>query len=174
MAKRINFFATRNDMVLLLKELEISFEVKYVLSYDTMVISNKILEYSSVESIPNLDNLRKKHSEKMFLIMRQGAVPLKKKTPRGVKVIQGENLESVGFDPSGFSEDGSCLIHGIFSTMEENAFSKEIFNAVRRLLNKQFTKVRGWYFGDEAMSLNGKVRYVCIGTNEPEEYDFYL
>ena len=71
-------------------------------SQDTMVISNKILEYSSVESIPNLDNLRKKHSEKMFLIMRQGAVPLKKKTPRGVKVIQGENLESVGFDPSGF------------------------------------------------------------------------
>ena len=85
MAKRINFFATRNDMVLLLKELEISFEVKYVLSYDTMVISNKILEYSSVESIPNLDNLRKKHSEKMFLIMRQGAVPLKKKTPGGVR-----------------------------------------------------------------------------------------
>ena len=66
------------------------------------------------------------------------------------------------------------MIHGIFSTMEENAFSKEIFNAVRRLLNKQFTKVRGWYFGDEAMSLNGKVRYVCIGTNEPEEYDFHL
>ena len=78
MAKKINFFATRNDMVLLLKELEISFEVKYVLSYDTMVISNKIMEYSSVESIPNLDNLRKKHSEKMFLIMRQGAVPLKR------------------------------------------------------------------------------------------------
>ena len=78
MAKRIIFFATRNDMVLLLKELEISFEVKYVLSYDTMVISNKIMEYSSVESIPNLDNLRKKHSEKMFLIMRQGAVPLKR------------------------------------------------------------------------------------------------
>ena len=24
------------------------------------------------------------------------------------------------------------------------------------------------------MSLNGKVRYVCIGTNEPEEYDFHL
>ena len=44
MAKRINFFATRNDMVLLLKELEISFEVKYVLSYDTMVINNKTLE----------------------------------------------------------------------------------------------------------------------------------
>ena len=176
MAKRINYFATKNDMVLLLNELEkaISFKIKYILSYHTNVINNEILDYTSAESIPDLDKLCKNHSEKSFLIMKQSVTPVKKKTPKGVVVYQAENLESVGFDPGGFSDDGSCLIHGIFSVMEENAVSKEIFSAVRRLLNKRFTKVRGWYFGNEAKSLNGKVRYICIGTNEPEEYDFHI
>ena len=70
-----------------------------------MVISNKILEYSSVESIPNLVNLRKKHSEKMFLIMRQGAVPLKKKTPRGWKLFDSWHFLDNG---------GKCFFKGDF------------------------------------------------------------
>ena len=163
-------------MVLLLKEVEetISIKVKYILSNDINVISDEISEYTGAESIPDLDKLCKSHNEKSFLIMQKNAIPVKKKTPGGVKVYQGENPESVGFGPGGFSEDGSGLIHGIFSMMEENDVSKGIFNAIRKLLDKRFTKVRGWYFGDEAKSLNGKVRYICIGINEPEEYDFHL
>lgn len=175
MSRRINFFATEKDMVSLLKEVEetIPFDVKYILSYDTSIVTEKVLEYKNVEQIPNLGRLTKHHSEKSFLITRSDMKSKVKKTPIGVKVIQGENPESVGFDPSGFSEDGSCLIHGIFSTMEEVGLSKELFNAIRRLMNKHFTKVRGWYFGDEAKSLCGQVRYICIGVNEPEEYDFH-
>ncbi len=161
-------------MVVLFKELEELFDIKYILSYDTMNTSGKLLKYGSVESIPDLDKLCKGHSEKSYLIMQQGAIPVMKKTPGGVKVYQAENPESVGFDPGGFSEDGSGLIHGVFTMMDENAVSKGIFNAVRKLLDKRFTKVRGWYFGYEAKSLNGKVRYICIGINEPEEYDFHL
>ena len=159
----------------LLKEVEetIPFDVKYILSYDINIVTEKVLEYKNVEQIPNLDRLTKGHSEKSFLITRSDMKPEIKDTPIGVKVNQGENPESVGFDPSGFSEDGSCLIHGIFSMMEENVISKELFNTIRRLMNKHFIKLRGWYFGDDAKSLCGQVRYICIGVNEPEEYDFH-
>lgn len=44
MSRRINFFATEKDMVCLLKEVEetIPFDVKYILSYDTNIVTSAL------------------------------------------------------------------------------------------------------------------------------------
>ena len=67
MVKRINFFATKNDMVSVLSEMEeqLPFGIKYIQCGKT----DSIL-YSTVKDIPGLGTLREKHNEISYLIMR--------------------------------------------------------------------------------------------------------
>ena len=52
--------------------------------------------------------------------------------------------------------------------------SDVLYKAVRKILNAEFRKVRGWYIGKEAGRLYGKLRFICIGLSEPELYDFKI
>ena len=168
MVKRINFFATKNDMVSVLSEMEeqLPFGIKYIQCGKT----DSIL-YSTVKDIPGLGTLKEKHSEISFLIMRKDEEVT---STQSGQVYQGDNPRSLEFDPSGISEDGTGLIHGLFATMEDNEISDGLLKAVKKILNSECKKVRGWYIGKEAESLYGKLRFICIGLSEPEEYDFKI
>ena len=168
MAKRINFFATKNDMISVLSKLEEQFphDLKYI-----QCGKSDCNEYGSVKDIPGLGTLKEKHNEISYLIMRKDdEVTLNE---HGL-VYPGENARSLEFDPAGISEDGTGLIHGMFATMEDNEISDVLFKAVRKILNADCRKIRGWYTGKEAESLYGKLRFICIGLNEPELYDFKM
>ena len=168
MVKRINFFATKNDMVSVLSEMEeqLPFGIKYIQCGKT----DSIL-YSTVKDIPGLGTLKEKHSEISFLIMPNDEEVT---STQSGQVYQGDNPRSLEFDPSGVSEDGTGLIHGLFATMEDNEISDGLLKAVKKIMNSECKKVRGWYIGKEAESLYGKLRFVCIGLSEPEEYDFKI
>ena len=168
MVKRINFFATKNDMVSVLSEMEeqLPFGIKYIQCGKT----DSIL-YSTVKDIPGLGTLKEKHSEISFLIMPNDEEVT---STQSGQVYQGDNPRSLEFDPSGISEDGTGLIHGLFATMEDNEISDGLLKAVKKIMNSECIKVRGWYIGKEAESLYGKLRFICIGLSEPEEYDFKI
>lgn len=168
MSKRINFFATKNDMVSVLSEMEeqLPFGIKYIQCGKT----DSIL-YSTVKDIPGLGTLKEKHSEISFLIMPNDEEVT---STQSGQVYQGDNPRSLEFDPSGVSEDGTGLIHGLFATMEDNEISDGLLKAVKKIMNSGCKKVRGWYIGKEAESLYGKLRFICIGLSEPEEYDFKI
>ena len=168
MVKRINFFATKNDMVSVLSEMEeqLPFGIKYIQCGKT----DSIL-YSTVKDIPGLGTLKEKHSEISFLIMPNDEEVT---STQSGQVYQGDNPRSLEFDPSGISEDGTGLIHGLFATMEDNEVSDGLLKAVKKIMNSECKKVRGWYIGKEAESLYGKLRFICIGLSEPEEYDFKI
>ena len=168
MVKRINFFATKNDMVSVLSEMEeqLPFGIKYIQCGKT----DSIL-YSTVKDIPGLGTLKEKHSEISFLIMPNDEEVTANQSGQ---VYQGDNPRSLEFDPSGISEDGTGLIHGLFATMEDNEVSDGLLKAVKKIMNSECIKVRGWYIGKEAESLYGKLRFICIGLSEPEEYDFKI
>ena len=168
MAKRINFFATKNDMVSILSKMEeqFSYDLKYVQCGRSEPIS-----YETVNEIPGLGTLKEKHSEISFLIMPNDEEVM---TNQSGQVYQGDNPYSLELDPSGISEDGTGLIHGMFATMEYNEISDGLLKAVKKILNSECKNVRGWYIGKEAESLYGKLRFICIGLNEPEEYDFKI
>ena len=168
MVKRINFFATKNDMVSVLSEMEeqLPFGIKYIQCGKT----DSIL-YSTVKDIPDLGTLKEKHSEISFLIMPNDEEVT---STQSGQVYQGDNPRSLEFDPSGISEDGTGLIHGLFATMEDNEISDGLLKAVKKIMNSECKKVRGWYIGKEAESLYGKLRFICIGLSEPEEYDFKI
>ena len=168
MVKRIIFFATKNDMVSVLSEMEeqLPFGIKYIQCGKT----DSIL-YSTVKDIPGLGTLKEKHSEISFLIMPNDEEVT---STQSGQVYQGDNPRSLEFDPSGISEDGTGLIHGLFATMEDNEISDGLLKAVKKIMNSGCKKVRGWYIGKEAESLYGKLRFICIGLSEPEEYDFKI
>ena len=168
MSKRINFFATKNDTVSILSKLEEQFShgIKYI-----QCGKNELISYETVNEIPGLGTLKEKHSEISFLIMPNDEEVT---TNQSGQVYQGDNPRSLEFDPSGISEDGTGLIHGLFATMEDNEISDGLLKAVKKILNSECKKVRGWYIGKEAESLYGKLRFICIGLNEPEEYDFKI
>ena len=168
MVKRIYFFATKNDMVSVLSEMEeqLPFGIKYIQCGKT----DSIL-YSTVKDIPGLGTLKEKHSEISFLIMPNDEEVT---STQSGQVYQGDNPRSLEFDPSGISEDGTGLIHGLFATMEDNEISDGLLKAVKKIMNSECKKVRGWYIGKEAESLYGKLRFICIGLSEPEEYDFKI
>ena len=168
MVKRIIFFATKNDMVSVLSEMEeqLPFGIKYIQCGKT----DSIL-YSTVKDIPGLGTLKEKHSEISFLIMPNDEEVT---STQSGQVYQGDNPRSLEFDPSGISEDGTGLIHGLFATMEDNEVSDGLLKAVKKIMNSECKKVRGWYIGKEAESLYGKLRFICIGLSEPEEYDFKI
>ena len=168
MVKRINFFATKNDMVSVLSEMEeqLPFGIKYIQCGKT----DSIL-YSTVKDIPGLGTLKEKHSGISFLIMPNDEEVT---STQSGQLYQGDNPRSLEFDPSGISEDGTGLIHGLFATMEDNEISDGLLKAVKKIMNSECKKVRGWYIGKEAESLYGKLRFICIGLSEPEEYDFKI
>ena len=155
-------------MVSVLSEMEeqLPFGIKYIQCGKT----DSIL-YSTVKDIPGLGTLKEKHSEISFLIMPNDEEVT---STQSGQVYQGDNLRSLEFDPSGISEDGTGLIHGLFATMEDNEISDGLLKAVKKIMNSECIKVRGWYIGKEAESLYGKLRFICIGLSEPEEYDFKI
>ena len=134
MVKRINFFATKNDMVSVLSEMEeqLPFGIKYIQCGKT----DSIL-YSTVKDIPGLGTLKEKHSEISFLIMPNDEEVT---STQSGQVYQGDNPRSLEFDPSGISEDGTGLIHGLFATMEDNEISDGLLKAVKKIMNSECKK----------------------------------
>ena len=168
MTNRINFFATKNDMISILSKLEeqLSYEIKYI-----QCGKKDGSFYRTIKDIPGLGNLQKNHGEISFIIMPADAVVTINEYGQ---VYQGENKCSLGFDPSGISEDGTGLIHGMFAIMDDNEISFELFKAVKKLMKAECRISRGWHIGKEAEDLYGRLRFICIGLNEPESFDFRI
>lgn len=168
MTNRINFFATKNDMISILSKLEeqLSYEIKYI-----QCGKKDGSFYRTIKDIPSLGTLQKNHGEISFIIMPADAVVTINEYGQ---VYQGENKCSLGFDPSGISEDGTGLIHGMFAIMDDNEISFELFKAVKKLMKAECRISRGWHIGKEAEDLYGRLRFICIGLNEPESFDFRI
>ena len=168
MTNRINFFATKNDMISILSKLEeqLSYEIKYI-----QCGKKDGSFYRTIKDIPGLGTLQKNHGEISFIIMPADAVVTINEYGQ---VYQGENKCSLGFDPSGISEDGTGLIHGMFAIMDDSEISFELFKAVKKLMKAECRISRGWHIGNEAEDLYGRLRFICIGLNEPESFDFRI
>jgi hypothetical protein len=180
MNSRLLFFATKNDSIEIFKNFceLLSFDVKYVKSGNMPNNSPDIL--SSIEEIPHLGFLKSnKHCSENYIILKKD-VPIEIKKIISYdndvfySIVPSENITSMIFSPSGLNIDGDCLIHGQFAIMNENDISKEMMKMIKKALRNNCKLVRGWYVGHEAEQLNGKVRYITVGVNEPQEYDFKL
>ena len=113
-------------MISILSKLEeqLSYEIKYI-----QCGKKDGSFYRTIKDIPGLGTLQKNHGEISFIIMPADAEVTINEYGQ---VYQGENKCSLGFDPSGISEDGTGLIHGMFAIMDDNEISLELFKAVKK------------------------------------------
>lgn len=178
MNKRILLFATKNDMICILNSFQklLSFDIKYVKAGN--IPDNQPEVFFDAAEIPHLGFLKTdKHCTENYIILKKDISIVTKEINsqnRGVihVVYDSMNDTCMSFSPSGFNSTGDCLIHGQFAIINENDTSKEMMKIIKKALKNNCITVRGWYIGHEAEQLNGKVRFITIGVNEPIEYDF--
>ena len=177
MSKRLTFFATKKDMIDIFNSFceLLPFKIKYV--YTDMSCDIPDVFYS-IEDIPHIGYLHSQsHCSENYIILKENIpIVINKLVSDEVyyAVYSSENITCMSFSPSGLNIDGDCLIHGQFAIMNENDISKEMMKMIKKALRNNCKLVRGWYVGHEAEQLNGKVRYITVGVNEPQEYDFKL
>lgn len=175
-SRRILFFATRQDMIDVF--LQLNTELNFVKTGNHP--EGSILIYSSVEKIPNLGDYKySSHCMENYLVVNTNKkinvddIQLRNGTT--VKsVYQSFNMDSIVFSPGGIYYKYNCLIHGQIATISNSNFSKNLFNALRKSIRKQFQCYSDWWIGKEAMKLYGKYRFITIGVGSPTEYDFRI
>lgn len=180
MNRKLFFFATKNDLLFIMNtfcEL-LPFEVKY---FKTGNMPNDQPEiFSCIEELPHIGmTYSKSHCSDNYCIMKKDIPVVTERIDSNTSetlycVYDSMNSTCLGFSPSCLTVDGSCLIHGQFTIMDKNEISDTLMKAAAKALRKHCKCVKGWYLGQEAECLNGKVRYITIGITEPQEYDFKL
>lgn len=174
--RRILFFATKQDMIDVF--LQLNTELNFV------KIGNhpkeSMLIYSSIEKIPDLGCYKyKSHCMDNYLVANTNTkINVEEIQLRGgesVKsVYQSFNMDSIVFSPGGIYHKENCLIHSQIATMSNSNCSRDLFNALRKSIRKQFQCYSGWWIGKEAMGLYGNYRFITIGVGSPTEYDFRI
>ncbi|MFH2045809.1 MAG: hypothetical protein ABIK92_11765 [Pseudomonadota bacterium] len=179
MSKLCNFFATKNDLIPRIKDVETSIDVHYFLcgQFDT----KKVIEYASLLNIRDIgiSTLGKAILSDMYLVLpKRKNVKLQKVYLKkgGVQyaIDQGANPKSIIICIGGIFKN-QCLISSSIGTIGTLKISNDLFQKYSKLLTKGFTKVKSYYVGQEAMQmLEAGYRLITIGIDSPKEYDLAL
>ena len=174
---RIHFFATASDILPVLEHLEDAIGIKYVeeglLKGSTPSIWSRGAEINSVGFATGDQEI----ACEPLLIMRPDAKVevISSQMDDGelrFDVYPNRNLNSVLLRLGGFWKDGS-LISGHFIASSNQEFSRKVMNSVRRLFKKQFTKVRAYWVGPEALARLRDGKRLCTAIQSPPEYDLH-
>ena len=169
---RINFFATRNDMLEVFKGLRLRFIPR------SQNDSPDIKVYESAEDIPELDvNRSGRHMSVNYTVTEEKSDVTVARTEfaDGRIGYQTEIMYSdtpkVRFSPSGFTLDGRCLVHGLIDCLEGDAAAEKLYKDLCTRIKRLYRSFSGWWVGPEAAGYVGKVRLVTIDAASPEIYD---
>lgn len=174
-AKRINFFALKNDISSLIGEIERVTKIRATPIGD--VSKEQMKNPISLANIPNLgvspspDNAL----NPAYLVwatdddIRAREVNLKGGGIRNI-VDQRNNPQTVILRPGGERPEGG-IICGEISTIYDTAESLYLYRLFEKLIKMNFTKIKSYYVGTEASrALQSGVR-LTSNINSPTEYD---
>lgn len=178
MTKEIFFFATKNDLLSIINEVQRYESLKYIPTGS--YLSKDIIEYLSLEKYENLGiNKSGDHQTESFLVLRKTdrlRIREVEQTDGSLLyfVDQLENEDSIVLWPGGINK-GEFLICGHASTINESKLSRVLFNYfsknIKRLCKKQ---VGRYYIGEGAQSLYGEMRFITINVNQSTDYDLKM
>lgn len=178
MAKEIYFFATSDDLLNIVNDIEQLIEVQYIeaKAYD----SKKIIQYSSLKEYESLGtNQSGEHQSESFLVLLKSDNLIVREVQQvggGNKyfVDQNNNKDTVIFWPGGtYNEE--YLICGHMGTLGDSNISKKIFNIFQKCIKKYCKNKVGKYYISEAVKKSCQdMRLITININQPKEYDVKL
>jgi len=173
--KRVPFFATKNDLLLVLCELEAKRKIKYTRAG---LIKGPTPEMW--ESGANLPDLGRAAGDQAvacdtFLILDGASTAdvISRGTFNGeyrYDVDQGKNPNSVILNVGGEWVDGS-LISGGVATISSSPISQSLMRAIHSAVKKHFTRVQAFWVGPEALAALRSGKRLTYAVQSPRNYD---
>lgn len=173
--KRISFFATKNDLLLVLREFEAKRRIKYTRAGRLGGPKSQIWE-----SAPNLPGLGRAAGDQAvacdsFLVFdcSSSINVVSREMLNGddrYDVEQARNPDSVVLNVGGEWVDGS-LISGGAATNSSSSISQSMMRAIYLSIRKHFTRVQAFWVGPEALAALRRGKRLTYAVQSPPEYD---
>jgi hypothetical protein len=175
---QFSFFATKADLESVLRAVESVRPLQFVVVgvFDSADVQSK----HSLLGTPSIGTVRfaDASNETRYLVAHRD-LPIEIRTvPQragGVKfaIDQQANPQTIGFQPSGeFGE--KCLIAGQVGTVSDHRNSLDLFREFSREFQRQFTKIKSYYVGKDALELLKKGWRLTSNAKSPPLYDLKL
>ena len=175
MSKHIPFFATKEDLLPVLKSVEALFDIQY--AQCIRVPETGVPIYPSAEMIPDLSiaHIGDQNHNPFYMLIESGVMPITysvKQRRGGVNVFlnQSSHLRSIVLIPGGIYGD-NCIIAGDASNISEEAWARDLYKAFAKAIRKDFKKIRAYYIGRQAEQLLDDGWRLTSGVKAPVEYD---
>lgn len=172
---RVYFFATKDDLLLVLGWLEAKMSVKY--TRRGMLPGPEPEVWKSGADIPGLGRAAGDQAVScdFFLIVDAPSAVNVVSRPmlngeRRYDVEQPGNPDSVLLNVGGEWDDGS-LISGSVMTISQSNISQGLMRAIHNGVKKHFTRVRAYWVGPEALVWLRSGKRLTYAVQSPPEYD---
>lgn len=176
--RHILFFATKEDLLLMLELAEARQPLKYV---RTGNFTDPELEtFMHGAEIPDLGNATCESAtlSASYLVCARTS-DVKPRRIRGTDgrerfcVDQLNNLDTVTLTPAGMWND-DIVLHGRVATASDSQASQQLMKRFHTAIKQQFTKVKAFYLGPNARKLLDAGKRLTIAAQSPREFDLTL
>jgi hypothetical protein len=173
---QILFYATAQDLSVVLSSLEAQKDVQYTLS--GLFKSKELQTYLSYRDIPDLGRAFHRNSiaSRQYLVTLKGTVLRIEDVPQysgGVRfaVDLTRNEDGIIFSPGGrYSHD--VLLYGSVGALSPmSEVSKDLYTSAAKGFRKAFKKVREYFVGPEALDLMASGVRLALDATTPPELD---
>jgi hypothetical protein len=173
--KRINFFATKNDLLVVLRRLEASRPIQYTRAGRLIGPVPEI--WKSGEDLPQLGKATGDQAVACdpFLVIEEAST-IQVETKRMFNgqerfdVYQYMNPDSIELRPGGEWGDGA-IIPGQITTMSTAPVSQALMRSAHSAIKKHFTHVQAFWVGPESLVALRSGKRLTQAVQSPPEFD---
>lgn len=174
--KQLSFYATKND---LLKTLEAAAsKVGFCYACVSPIEGGSPVLYETAEVIPDFSTALygDLNKETFCLLIPPGVDPKTRNVEQrngSIKYFfdQHSHPESVVLKPGGVMNGSECIIAGQIGSASQDQWSDSLYKIVSASLRKQFTKIKSFYVGQEALEKFNQGFRLTPSIKSPIEYD---
>ena len=178
MIKQVYFYATKNDLLPVLRAVEEAGALKYVVAGN--FTTPELRSYSRGEEIPQLGKASSGTAGTCETFLVCAAVPpVKVESFKGGNgedrfcVDQLLNPDTVGLTPAGqWNEE--ILLHGRVATVSDSPASQALMKRFQSAIRKHFVKIKAFYVGSNARKLLESGKRLTISAQSPRDFDLTL
>lgn len=177
-SKQIFFYGLKEDLIKIIKSIELNFSVKYVEA--GLKDKHPFCVSDLIENINNIgftDYGDWNHNEKYLILPKDKDLIIESIPQRkgGIKyaIDQKENNESIVIFLGG-NYQNKAIIASKIGTISVTDFSNNIFKFVSAYIRKEFKNINGFYISDNALKESEKGIRLTTDANNGLEYDLKL
>ena len=175
--KRINFFATKDDLLLVLRKLEASRPIKYTRAGQLVGPVPEI--WKSGDDLPQLGKATGDQAvacDPFLVIDEDSTVHVESRRmfngQERFDVYQYMNPDSIELRPGGEWTDGA-IIPGDITTISTSPISQALMRSAHSAIKKHFTRVRAFWVGPEALVALRSGKRLTYAIQSPPAFDLH-